>query len=243
MITKIALTVIALYCLFTIYYIYKEDIKKVLGKNISPKGDSLQQPEERLKESGIIGSTKPLQRQMQTIADNLTTNFQDVIKEDTFTSETKKQFPAVVSKQETEEIFSKQENKPLKIDVELIYPKVRNNEDEFDDDDDDDDDGLKDLTGGIASGVSYEEINETVTTIGKTYPSIEEKERAVDVINRAGKTDMFEQVVSTIADSDKKIKRMLEECDEKIINRQLPHSKSKSPKKVRTTDFDLSKYL
>lgn len=239
MITKIALTVIALYCLFTIYYIYKEDIKKVLRKKSSPKGDRLQQPEERLKESGIIGSTKPLQRQMQTIADNLTTNFQDIIKEDTFTNETKKQFPAVVSKQETEEIFSKQENKPLKIDVELIYPKARNNEDEFDDDDD----GLKDLTGGIASGVSYEEINATVITIGKTYPSIEEKERAVDVINRAGKTDMFEQVVSTIADSDKKIKRMLEECDEKIINRQLPHSKSKSPKKVRTTDFDLSKYL
>lgn len=105
MITQIALTVIALYCLFTIYYIYKEDIKRILGQKISPKGDDINPPKEWLNERGIICSTKPFLRQKETSADNLTANFQDVRKEDTFTGETKKQFPAVVSREEMEEIF------------------------------------------------------------------------------------------------------------------------------------------
>ena len=238
MITQIALTVIALYCLFTIYYIYKEDIKRVLGQKISPKEDKVKQPKEWLNESGIIGSTKPFLRQKETSADNLTANSQDVRKEDTFTSETKKQFPAVVSREETEEIFSKQENEPLGIDVETEYPGDQNDEVGFDEDDD-----VIVLTGGIASGVTYEEIIETAATIGKINPSVEEKERAVDVINRAGKTDMFEQVVSTIPESDNRIKKMLEECDEKIKNRQLTVKNSKSTTKEMTIDFDLSKYL
>ena len=238
MIIQIALTVIALYCLFTIYYIYKEDIKRVLGQKISPKTVEVKQPKEWLSESGIIGSTKPFLRQKETSADNLTANSQDVRKEDTFTSETKKQFPAVVSREETEEIFSKQENEPLGIDVETEYPGDQNDEVEFDEDDE-----LIDLIGGIASGVTYEEIIETAATIGKINPSVKEKERAVDVINRAGKTDMFEQVVSTIPESDNRIKKMLEECDEKIKNRQLTHRNSKSATKEITTDFDLSKYL
>ncbi len=238
MITQIALTVIALYCLFTIYYIYKEDIKRVLGQKNSPKEDKVKQPKEWLNESGIIGSTKPFLRQKETSADNLTANSQDVRKEDTFTSETKKQFPAVVSREEMEEIFSKQENEQLEIDVETEYPGDQNDEIEFDEDDE-----LMDLTGGIASGVTYEEIIETATTIGKIYPSVEEKERAVDVINRAGKTDMFEQVVSTIPESDSRIKKMLEECDEKIKNRQLTLKNSKSATNEITIDFDLSKYL
>ena len=238
MITQIALTVIALYCLFTIYYIYKEDIKRVLGQKISPKADKVKQPKEWLNESGIIGSTKPFLRQKETSTDNLTANSQDVRKEDTFTSETKKQFPAVVSREETEEIFSKQENEPLGIDVETEYPGDQNDEVGFDEDDD-----VIVLTGGIASGVTYEEIIETAATIGKINPSVEEKERAVDVINRAGKTDMFEQVVSTIPESDNRIKKMLEECDEKIKNRQLTVKNSKSTPKEITIDFDLSKYL
>lgn len=238
MITQIALTVIALYCLFTIYYIYKEDIKRVLGYKISPKGDKVKQPKEWLSESGIIGSSKPFLRQKETIADNLTAKFQDVIKDDTFTSETKKQFPAVVSREETEEIFSKKENEPLGIDVETEYPGDQNDEAEFDEDDE-----LIVLTGGIASGVTYEEIIETAATIGKIYPSVEEKERAVDVINRAGKTDMFEQVVSSIPESDNRIKKMLEECDEKIKNRQLTVKNTKSKPKEISIDFDLNKYL
>lgn len=238
MITQIALTVIALYCLFTIYYIYKEDIERVLGQKISPKGDEVKQPNEWLNESGIIGSTKPFLRQKETSADNLTANSQDVRKEDTFTCETKKQFPAVVSREETEEIFSKQENEPLGIDVETEYPGDQNDELEFDEDDE-----LIDLTGGIASGVTYEEIIETAATIGKINPSVEEKERAVEIINRAGKTDMFEQVVSTIPESDNRIRKMLEECDDKIKNRQLTVKNSKSTPKEITTDFDLSKYL
>ncbi len=238
MITQIALTVIALYCLFTIYYIYKEDIKRVLGQKISPKEDEVKQPKEWLNESGIIGSTKPFLRQKETRADNLTANSQDVIKEDTFTGETKKRFPAVVSREEMEEIFSKQENEPLEIDVETEYPGDQDDEIGFDEDDE-----LMDLTGGIASGVTYEEIIETAATIGKINPSVEEKERAVDVINRAGKTDMFEQVVSTIPESDNRIKKMLEECDEKIKNRQLTVKNSKSTPKEITIDFDLSKYL
>ncbi|OFY41184.1 MAG: hypothetical protein A2X18_12570 [Bacteroidetes bacterium GWF2_40_14] len=238
MITQIALTVIALYCLFTIYYIYKEDIKRVLGQKISPKGDEVKQPKEWLDESGIIGSTKPFLRQRETSADNLTANSQDVRKEDTFTSETKKQFPAVVSREEMEEIFSKHENEPLEIDVETEYLGDQNDEIGFDEDDE-----LIVLTGGIASGVTYEEIIETAATIGKINPSVEEKERAVDVINRAGKTDMFEQVVSTIPESDNRIKKMLEECDEKIKNRQLTVKNSKSATEEMTIDFDLSKYL
>ena len=238
MITQIALTVIALYCLFTIYYIYKEDIKRVLGHKTSQKGDEVSQPKEWFSESGIIGSTKPFLRQIETSADNSTANYQDVRKEDTFTSETKKQFPAVVSREETEEIFSKQENEPLGIDVETEYPGDQNDEVVFDEDDE-----LMDLTGGIASGVTYEEIIETAATIGKINPSVEEKERAVDVINRAGKTDMFEQVVSTIPESDNRIKKMLEECDEKIKNRQLTLKNSKSATNEITIDFDLSKYL
>ena len=238
MITQIALTVIALYCLFTIYYIYKEDIKRVLGQKISPKGDEVKQPKEWLDESGIIGSTKPFLRQRETSADNLTANSQDVRKEDTFTSETKKQFPAVVSREEMEEIFSKHENEPLEIDVETEYLGDQNDEIGFDEDDE-----LIVLTGGIASGVTFEEISETAATIGKINPSVEEKERAVDVINRAGKTDMFEQVVSTIPESDNRIKKMLEECDEKIKNRQLTVKNSKSATEEMTIDFDLSKYL
>lgn len=238
MITQIALTVIALYCLFTIYYIYKEDIKRVLGQKISPKEDKVKQPKEWLNESGIIGSTKPFLRQKETSADNLTANYQDVRKEDTFTGETKKQFPAVVSREEMEEIFSKHENEPLEIDVETEYLGDQNDEVGFDENDE-----LIVLTGGIASGVTYEEIIETAATIGKINPSVEEKERAVDVINRAGKTDMFEQVVSTIPESDNRIKKMLEECDEKIKNRQLTVKNSKSTPKEITTDFDLSKYL
>jgi len=238
MITQIALTVIALYCLFTIYYIYKEDIKRVLGQKISPKVDEVKQPKEWLNESGIIGSTKPFLRQKETSADNLTANSQDVRKEDTFTGESKKRFPAVVSREEMEEIFSKQENEQLEIDVETEYHGDQDNEAGFDEDEE-----LMDLTGGIASGVTYEEIIETAATIGKIYPSVEEKERAVDVINRAGKTDMFEQVVSTIPGSDNRIKKMLEECDEKIKNRQLTVKDSKSTPKEITTDFDLSKYL
>ena len=238
MITQIALTVIALYCLFTIYYIYKEDIKRVLGQKISPKEDKVKQPKEWLDECGIIGSTKPFLRQKETSADNLTANSQDVRKEDTFTSETKKQFPAVVTREEMEEIFSKHENEPLEIDVETEYPGDQDDEVEFDENDE-----LIVLTGGIASGVTYEEIIETAATIGKINPSVEEKERAVDVINRAGKTDMFEQVVSTIPESDNRIKKMLEECDEKIKNRQLTVKNSKSTTKEITIDFDLSKYL
>ena len=72
---------------------------------------------------------------------------------------------------------------------------------------------------------------------------LEEKERAVDVINRAGKTDMFEQVVSSIPESDNRIKKMLEECDEKIKNRQLTVKTSKSTPKEISIDFDLNKYL
>ncbi|PKO95579.1 MAG: hypothetical protein CVU12_09435 [Bacteroidetes bacterium HGW-Bacteroidetes-7] len=238
MITQIALTVIALYCLFTIYYIYKEDIKRILGQKISTKEDEVKQPKEWLDESGIIGSTKPFLRQKETSADNLTANFQDVRKEDTFTCETKKRFPAVVSREEMEEIFSKQENEPLGIDVETEYPGDQNDEAGFDEDEE-----LMDLTGGIASGLTYEEIIETAATIGKINPSVEEKERAVDVINRAGKTDMFEQVVSTIPESDNRIKKMLEECDEKIKNRQLTLRNSKSATKEITIDFDLGKYL
>lgn len=238
MITQITLIVIALYCLFTIYYIYKEDIKRVLGQKVSPKGDEVKYPKEWLDESGIIGSTKPFLRQRETSADNLAVNYQDVRKEDTFTSETKKQFPAVVSREETEEIFSKQENEPLGIDVEMEYPGDQNDEVGFDEDDE-----LIDLTGGIASGVTYEEIIETAATIRKINPSVEEKERAVDVINRAGKTDMFEQVVSTIPESDGRIRKMLAECDEKIKNRQLTVKNSKSTPKEMTIDFDLSKYL
>ena len=238
MITQIALTVIALYCLFTIYYIYKEDIKRVFGQKISPKTVEVKQPKEWLSESGIIGSTKPFLRQKETSADNLTANSQDVRKEDTFTSETKKQFPAVVSREETEEIFSKKENEPLGIDVETEYPDDQNDEVEFDEADE-----LIVLTGGIASGVTYEEIIETAATIGKINPSVEEKERAVDVINRAGKTDMFEQVVSSIPESDNRIKKMLEECDEKIKNRQLTVKTSKSTPKEISIDFDLNKYL
>ena len=238
MITQIALTVIALYCLFTIYYIYKEDIKRVLGQKISPKVDEVKQPKEWLDESGIIGSTKPFLRQKETSADNLTANSQDVRKEDTFTGETKKQFPAVVSREEMEEIFSEQENEQLEIDVETEYHGDQDNEAGFDEDEE-----LMDLTGGIASGVTYEEIIETAATIGKINPSVEEKERAVDVINRAGKTDMFEQVVSTIPESDNRIKKMLEECDEKIKNRQLTVKNSKSTPKEITIDFDLGKYL
>lgn len=238
MITQIALTVIALYCLFTIYYIYKEDIKRVLGQKISPKEDKVKQPKEWLNESGIIGSTKPFLRQKETSADNLTANSQDVRKEDTFTGETKKQFPAVVSREEMEEIFSKHENEPLEIDVETEYPGDQDDEIGFDEDDE-----LIVLTGGIASGVTYEEIIETAATIGKINPSVEEKERAVDVINRAGKTDMFEQVVSSIPESDNRINKMLEECDEKIKNRQLTLRNSKSTTKKITIDFDLSKYL
>ncbi|NCB43251.1 MAG: hypothetical protein EOM59_11600 [Clostridia bacterium] len=233
MITQIALTVIALYCLFTIYYIYKEDLKRVLGHKTSPKGDEVSQPKEWFSESGIIGSTKPFLRQIETSADNSAANYQDVRKEDTFTSETKKQFPAVVSREETEEIFSMKENEPLGIDVETEYP----------DDQNDEVDELIVLTGGIASGVTYEEIIETAATIGKIYPSVEEKERAVDVINRAGKTDMFEQVVSSIPESDNRIKKMLEECDEKIKNRQLTVKTSKSTPKEISIDFDLNKYL
>ena len=238
MITQIALTVIALYCLFTIYYIYKEDIKRVLGQKISPKEDKVKQPKEWLNESGIIGSTKPFLRQKETSADNLTANIQDVRKEDTFTSETKKQFPAVVSREEMEEIFSKQENEPLEIDVETEYHGDQDDEVGFDEDEE-----LMDLMGGIASGVTYEEIIETAETIGKINPTVEEKERAVDVINRVGKTDMFEQVVSIIPESDNRIKKMLEECDKKIKNRQLTLINSKSATKEMTIDFDLSKYL
>jgi hypothetical protein len=54
---------------------------------------------------------------------------------------------------------------------------------------------------------------------------------------------MFEQVVSTIPESDNRIKKMLEECDEKIKNRQMTVKNSKSTPKEITIDFDLSKYL
>lgn len=162
----------------------------------------------------IIVKSKTVIGQVYTRVDNATPKEKPIGNEPNLAPEIKKNVSAAIPADELDEAFSTEE----RLDIDVVM--------EVDDDTLDEDveaEELIKLTGGLASGVSVEQMSMVVKTLSKSAPTEVEQEQTAAVIEKVQTTDMMEQIINSIPDGDWRVKQILMACEHRIEkNRPKP---------------------
>lgn len=199
---KIYITVLVLYVLFAVLYLFRLRLEKRRYKDIVGKGSSISDTG-NLK-TDIVGKSKfdenelkPVASKAKPLTATLPENEKETEKPDTFVPSNEEKLSARVPAEELDEVFSdtpsEEENKPMDIDYPLEYESNEENETE-----DEEGEEIEGMAGAaLASGVRFEDLGNAIRTINKKEEATSEQKKAAgDTLLEIRQTDMFEQVVS-----------------------------------------------
>lgn len=180
----------------------------------------------------IIVKSKTSIGQIYAPLDNDTPKEKPIDNQPNLAPENKKSISAKIPTERLDEVFSN--NEKLDIDVAM----------EVEDDNLDDDveaEELITLTGGLASGVSVEQMGLVVKTLSKPSPTPKEQDETAEVIEKVHATEMMQQIIDSIPNADLRIKQILMECEQRI---EKSRPKSKIAKGNQVPDnFRLEDYI
>ncbi|MGL5913283.1 MAG: hypothetical protein ACRCZB_03890 [Bacteroidales bacterium] len=183
-------------------------------------------------QADIIIKSKTQIGQVYIPNDKATPNKKVSSNEITLALENERSLPATIPKEELDEAFSDVE----KLDIDVAM--------EVDDemlDEDVEAEELVSLTGGLASGVSIDQMSLVVTTLSNATPTTKEQEEAAKVLEKVHDTEMMLQIIDSIPEGDLRVKQMLMACEQRI-EESLPNARIVKGGDI-PDDFKLEEYL
>lgn len=217
-----------IYVLVVLPLIFK---KEILNYFFGQSGD-IPRAVSRPEPEDIIVKSKTVSGQTYTPLDNATPKEKPIENEPNLAPEIKKTASAAIPMEELDEAFSSDD----KLDIDVAM--------EVDDDTLDEDveaEELVKLTGGLASGVSVEQMSMVVKTLSKSAPTEIEQEQTAAVIEKVHTTEMMQQIISSIPDGDLKVKQILTACEQRF-EKVRPKPKTAKGNKL-PDDFRLEDYI
>ena len=88
---------------------------------------------------------------------------------------------------------------------------------------------------GLAQGVTFEELNSVEVLLSKEKLEPNQKETAIEIIQRLQGTELFSLLESSIEDASERIAQLL--------NSKLPTESTKSSSNLRNSDFDIEEFV
>ena len=180
----------------------------------------------------IIVKSKTNSGQTYTRVDKDTPKEKPIENEPNLAPETPKPVSATIPTEELDEAFSN--NESLDIDVAMEM-----DEDSLDEDVEAEE--LITLTGGMASGVSMDEMGRMVNTLTNPSATPAEQDETVEVIEKIHNTEMMQQIINSIPDGDNRVREVLRACAEKV-EKQRPQPKITTSTQL-PSDFKLEDYI
>lgn len=196
----------------------------------STKGKTV---EKRTVPDAIIVKSKTLIGQIATTVDKGTPKEKQIENQDIFDPKVPAKASATIPNDELDDAFL--HNGKMDIDIEM------ENDDELTLEQDMEDGELMALTGDIASGVSLDEMNQTIETIANSSPTEKQREQAAGVILKVRTTDMMQQVINSIPGGESRIEQILNQCEQEY--KRTLTTKRVVAKKSLPKDFKLDDYI
>ena len=192
-------------------------------KRKGPYEIATQSKPRRVSSADVMGKTKVVLRQMQTIGDMRGQVLKPIEDPYTFT---------VADENDT------QGNEPMGIEVSVEYdgeiPGTDTNETDEETED------LRQTPGsdaGLASGASFEELEYSLDVIREKKTSEDDERKAAEIIRREGGTDIFQQMVSQLPKGVERVSSIMD----KYFSVQQGSAESSSDKELG--DFDIAGIL
>lgn len=88
---------------------------------------------------------------------------------------------------------------------------------------------------GLAQGVTFEELNSVEVLLSKEKLEPNQKETAIEIVQRLQGTELFSLLESSIEDASKRIAQLL--------NSRLPTESTESSSNLRNSDFDIEEFV
>ncbi len=192
-------------------------------KRKSPDEIAMQSKPRRVSSADVMGKTKVVLRQTQTIGDMRGQVLKPM--EDPYTF-------AVANENQT------QENGPMGIEVPVEYDEEIPKADS--DETDEETEELRQTPGsdeGLASGASFEDLEYSLDVIREKKTSEDDERKAAEIIRREGGTDIFQQMVSQLPQGVERVSSIMD----KYFSVQQGSVKSSSDKELG--DFDIAGIL
>lgn len=211
--------------------VVKESSKSKADNIIAESKTVISHSTRKAEQNNLLGENKS-NSQSYTPLDKGTPNEKPAENGDNLEPEIKKNISATIPSDELDEAFSSDE----KFDIDVAM--------EVDDDIIDEDveaEELITLTGGLASGVSVEQMSSVVETLMKPLATIKEQEQTAEVIEKVRTTEMMQQVVNSIPNGELKVKQILMACEQRL-ERVRPKPKAIKSNKL-PDDFRLEDYI
>ena len=177
----------------------------------------------RVSSADVMGKTKVVLRQTQTIGDMRGQVLKPMEDPNTF---------AVTGENET------QENGPMGIEVPVEYDGEIPGTDTYETDEETE--NLQQTLGrdaGLASGASFEDLEYSLNVIREKNTLEDEERKAAEIIRREGGTDIFQQMVSQLPQGVERVSSILD----KYFSVQPGNVESSSDKELG--DFDIAGIL
>jgi hypothetical protein len=192
-------------------------------KRKGPYEIATQSKPRRVSSADVMGKTKVVLRQTQTIGDMRGQVLKPIEDPYTFT---------VADENDT------QGNEPMGIEVSVEYdgeiPGTDTNETDEETED------LRQTPGsdeGLASGASFEELEYSLDVIREKKTSEDDERKAAEIIRREGRTDIFQQMVSQLPQGVERVSSIMD----KYFSVQQGSAESSSDKELG--DFDIAGIL
>ena len=192
-------------------------------KRKSPYEIAAQSKPRRVSSADVMGKTKVVLRQTQTIGDMRGQVLKPMEDPDTF---------AVADENET------QGNEPMGIEVPVEYDGEIPGTDT--DETDEETEDLRQTPGsdaGLASGASFEDLEYSLEVIREKKTSKDDERKAAEIIRREGGTDIFQQMVSQLPQGVERVSSIMD----KYFSVQQGSAESSSDKELG--DFDIAGIL
>ena len=88
---------------------------------------------------------------------------------------------------------------------------------------------------GLAQGVTFEELNSVEVLLSKEKLEPNQKETAIEIVQRLQGTELFSLLESSIEDASERIAQLL--------NSKLPTESTESSSNLRNSDFDIEEFV
>lgn len=212
---KVFITLILVYSLYVIYYLFRERSRKKRRKDIVGKGTSIDEAG-RVK-TDIVGKStfdlkvsKPLASKPEPLTATTPKSEKSAENPDIFVPTDEEKPSAEVPVEELDEAFSdtppEEDNERMDIDYPLEYEEDSEPEEE----ETEEVEGM--AQAAFALGVQFEELGNAVRTVNrKEEATPEQRETAGNTLLEMRQTDLFEQLVSGQPDRQKTVSELMAE--------------------------------
>lgn len=241
---KVFISLILIYSLYVIYYLFRERIHRKRRKDIVGKGSSMNETG-RIKTDIVgkstfdLGVSKPLASKSEPLTATSSKSEKSAENPNIFVPTNEEKPSAEVPAEELDEVFSdtpsEEDNERMDIDYPLEYEAEENDEPE---EETEEIEGMSQAA--LASGVQFEDLGNAVRTVKKSAEAtLEQKQRAGDTLLEMRKTDLFEQLILAKPDAKRIVTDLMAESLSAFYERKDKESGTTENSKKAPDNFNI----